>query len=42
MARAIQNARKVFQVSARGGDGPESGYGWLHSEIRKSREAAFA
>ena len=47
-ARAVANARdvnpdiKVFQVSARSGDGLELWYGWLRSEIRKSREAAFA
>ena len=48
VTRAIANARevnpdiKVFQVSARSGDGLEGWYGWLRSEIGKSREAAFA
>ena len=48
VARAIANARevnpdiKVFQVSARSGDGLEGWYGWLRNEISKSREAAFA
>jgi hydrogenase nickel incorporation protein HypB len=48
VSRAVANARevnpdiRVFQVSARSGDGLESWYGWLRSEIGKSREAAFA
>jgi hydrogenase nickel incorporation protein HypB len=47
VSRAVENARevnphiKVFQVSARSGDGLEGWYGWLRSEVRKSREAAF-
>lgn len=48
VARAIANAREVnpeitvLQVSARRGDGLEGWYGWLRSEIGKTREAAFA
>jgi len=48
VSRAVANARevnpdiRVFQVSARSGDGLQSWYGWLRSEIGKSREAAFA
>lgn len=48
VARAIANAREVnpeitvFQVSARSGDGLEVWYGWLRSEISKSREAVLA
>jgi len=48
VARAIANAREVnpeitvLQVSARSGDGLEGWYGWLRSEIGKTREAAFA
>jgi hydrogenase nickel incorporation protein HypB len=48
VSRAVANARevnpdiKVFQVSARNGDGLEDWYGWLRNEISKSREAAFA
>jgi hydrogenase nickel incorporation protein HypB len=47
VSRAVETARevnpdiKVFQVSARSGDGLEGWYGWLRSEVRKSREAAF-
>lgn len=47
VSRAVANARevnpdiKVFQVSARGGNGLEGWYGWLRGEISKSREAAF-
>lgn len=48
VVRAVTNARevnpdiRVFQVSARTGDGLEDWYGWLRSEIGKAREAAFA
>jgi hydrogenase nickel incorporation protein HypB len=48
VARAVANARevnpdiKVFQVSARNGDGLQDWYGWLRNEIGKRREAAFA
>ena len=48
VARAVANARevnpsiRVFQVSARSGDGLQDWYGWLRGEIGKSREAAFA
>jgi hydrogenase nickel incorporation protein HypB len=48
VSRAVANARKVnpdiqvFEVSARSGDGPDGWYGWLRSEIRKTREVAFA
>ncbi|MBX9647971.1 MAG: hydrogenase nickel incorporation protein HypB [Xanthobacteraceae bacterium] len=48
VARAVANARevnpdiRVFQVSARNGDGLQDWYGWLRSEIGKRREAAFA
>jgi hydrogenase nickel incorporation protein HypB len=47
VSRAVANARevnpdiKVFQVSARSGNGLEGWYGWLRGEISKSREAAF-
>lgn len=48
VSRAVANARKVnpdiqvFEVSARSGDGLDGWYGWLRSEIRKTREVAFA
>jgi hydrogenase nickel incorporation protein HypB len=48
VARAVANARevnpgiRVFQLSARNGDGLQDWYGWLRDELRKSREAAFA
>jgi hydrogenase nickel incorporation protein HypB len=41
-ARAVNPNIRVFQVSARSGDGLEGWYGWLRGEIGKSREAAFA
>jgi len=46
--RAIANAHevhpdiKLFQVSARSGEGLDAWYGWLRGEIKKCREAAFA
>jgi hydrogenase nickel incorporation protein HypB len=48
VSRALAKARevnpdiKVFRVSARSGDGLESWYSWLRSEIGRAREAAFA
>ena len=48
VSRAVAHARevnpdiRVFQVSARSGDGLEAWYGWLRGEISKSRAAAFA
>mgnify|MGYP000235751462 FL=1 len=48
VARAIANARevnpdiRVFQVSARSGEGLLDWYGWLRGELVKSRESAFA
>ena len=41
-ARQVNPDIRVFQVSARSGDGLEGWYGWLRNEISKSREAAFA
>ncbi|WP_082077418.1 hydrogenase nickel incorporation protein HypB [Bradyrhizobium sp. LTSPM299] len=48
VARTIANARqvnpdiRVFQVSARSGDGLQDWYGWLRSELVKTRESVFA
>jgi len=47
MARAVANARRVnpdirvFQVSARNGEGLDDWYGWLREELTRRREAAF-
>jgi hydrogenase nickel incorporation protein HypB len=41
-ARQVNPDIKVFQVSARSGEGLEGWYGWLRAEIEESRKAAFA
>jgi hydrogenase nickel incorporation protein HypB len=41
-ARQVNPGIRVFQVSARSGEGLEDWYGWSRGEIGKSREAAFA
>jgi hydrogenase nickel incorporation protein HypB len=48
VSRALANARevnpdiRVFQVSARSGEGLDRWYDWLRSEVGKSRESVFA
>ncbi|XLS15940.1 hydrogenase nickel incorporation protein HypB [Bradyrhizobium sp. RDM4] len=41
-ARTVNPDIKVFQVSARSGEGLSDWYAWLRAELSKAREAAFA